>query len=268
MGDIARRDTIPHTSASTSSTPPDASPPADSTAELGERILAELGADRTSNTLTRWLAHHTARLVEAADRARETGAADADAKAAEAREAILQLWKARDTWPEGWPPPRAAKIAEILDSLPDLDEDQCSWQRKTTLAQLQELHYRTLAGLVDLVAGSDTAGIEQQWLDTVGDRLTPQEFSLLQRAVTERNHTEKFIPQWLRELEEKIDLKPIQLDLDEISTHPLANLGKSYLEKILAIIEQATSYTTDNESPGDIDELDRDVDGTKKSDAP
>jgi hypothetical protein len=53
--------------ASTSSTPTDPSPPAEPVAALGERILAEFGDEHTNNTLTRWLAHHTAALLEAAD---------------------------------------------------------------------------------------------------------------------------------------------------------------------------------------------------------
>jgi hypothetical protein len=71
--------------ASTSSTPPDPSPPAEAVAALGERILAEFGDEHTNNTLTRWLAHHTAALLGAADNARDNAAPDADARAADAR---------------------------------------------------------------------------------------------------------------------------------------------------------------------------------------
>ena len=101
----AAADTNRLTAVSTSSMPTDESQHADPIIALGERIVAELGDPRTNNTLTRWLSHHTARLIHEADTARQTGAPDADNRETKAREAILQLWQARATWPGGWPPP-------------------------------------------------------------------------------------------------------------------------------------------------------------------
>ncbi|MFE3559489.1 hypothetical protein ACFXKW_32235 [Streptomyces sp. NPDC059193] len=164
-------DTASPEAASTSSTPKAGSPAADFVTELGERILVELGEDRTNSTLTRWLSHHTAGLIDAADRARAAGDADADARAAVAREAILQLWQARTAWPSGWPPPGTTETVRLLDSLPDLDAS--SWYQPTVLAQLHDLHHRILGAIVDLATHDEAVDVEQAWLDSFGDHLEP-----------------------------------------------------------------------------------------------
>lgn len=147
---------------------------------LGERILAELDGAQTNNTLTRWLAHHTASLIDAADRARAEDAPDADARAAEARAAILDLWQHRSAWPTGWPPPRATAIVRLLQDLPDLEDP--AWFRASAVGRLQDLHHHVLAVLADLVAAPGD-GVEEGWLRTTGEHLTPDEVALLSRAV-------------------------------------------------------------------------------------
>lgn len=162
-------------------TPADGSPPADPVAELGEQILAELGDPRTNDTLTRWLSHYTARLIREADDARNAGTPEADSLEAKARDAILDLWRARSAWPNGWPPPRAAAITRLLDELPRPD-DQVNWYHQTALQKLHAVHYQILAGLVDLATGNDT-DIEQGWLEKYGGHLTPEEVAVLQRII-------------------------------------------------------------------------------------
>lgn len=161
--------------------PPEQSPPDDQLADLGERILAELDAARTNSTLARWLAHHVAALIQAADEARATSAPDSDARAAEARTAILQLWQHRSSWPAGWPPPRAAKMARILEQLPKSSIPP--WQPATPLARIHELHHALLAFLVDIVT-SGGEDVEQGWLKAFGGLLTPDETALLSLAAT------------------------------------------------------------------------------------
>lgn len=151
----------------------------DSVAELGERILAEFGDEHTNNTLVRWLAHHTARLVTEADQAQEGNAPDAAARAAEARDAILRLWQARSSWPSGWPPPYAAKLAATLDALPEPGSDK--WTRPTVLARLHEIHHHVLAVLVDLTTDEGPEG-EEEWLNRIGSHLTEEESSVLRYA--------------------------------------------------------------------------------------
>ena len=177
--------------ASTSSTPTDRSPPADPIADLGEQILAELGDPRTNDTLTRWLSHYTARLISEADTARNSGDQGADALEAKARDAILDLWRARSAWPNGWPPPRAAAITRLLDQLPELD-NEVNWYQQTALQRLQAVHYHILAGLLDLAARNDT-DVEQKWLDTYGEHLTPDEASVLRRLAEQPRRAETLL---------------------------------------------------------------------------
>jgi hypothetical protein len=171
----------PDAAASTSSTPQEQSPPSDQLADLGERILAELDAARTISMLARWLAHHVAALIQAADEARATSAPDADARAAEARVAILQLWQHRSDWPAGWPPPRAAHMARILEKLPDSSIPP--WQPATPLTRIHERHHDLLALLVAIVT-SDGDDVEQGWLKAFGGLLTPDETAMLTLAAT------------------------------------------------------------------------------------
>jgi hypothetical protein len=162
-------------------TPQEQSLAGDQLADLGERILAELDATRTSSMLARWLAHHVAALIQAADEARATSAPDADARAAEARAAILQLWQHRSDWPVGWPPPRAAHMARILEKLPDSGIPP--WQPATPLTRIHELHHDLLALLVAIVT-SDGDDVEQGWLKAFGGLLTPDETAMLALAAT------------------------------------------------------------------------------------
>jgi hypothetical protein len=221
--------------------PTDGSPDADPLIALGERIVAELGDPRTNNTLARWLAHHTARLIHEADTARQTGAPDADICEARAREAILQLWQARARWPAGWPPPHAAEIARMLDDLPSLD-DENGWYRQTVLAHLQDVHYHVMAVLIDLISG-DGADIEQGWLDTFGEHLTSEEVLLLRRATTRPRRIESLLRWSDRKVSSRDDMT-VGEDADktpEPPAHPLLELADAYHETIASLIQRATA---------------------------
>jgi hypothetical protein len=227
--------------ASTSSTLADTSQQPDPVIALGERIVAELGDPRTNNTLTRWLAHHTARLIREADTARETGSPDVGTREAEARDAILQLWQARATWPVGWPPPRAAKIARVLDDLPSLDDDR--WHRQTLLTRLQDTHHHVLSALSDLLAG-DSVEIEQGWLDTFGEHLTSDEVLLLRRAANQ--------PASIGSLLQSAAPDTVRVGEDTSGedspppTHPLVQLADAYHAAIATLIQRAAAI----EEPG------------------
>jgi hypothetical protein len=222
---------------------------------LGERILAELGDPHTNSTLTRWLAHHTARLISEADKAREASAPDADAQEAEARQAILQLWQARATWPAGWPPPRATEIVRLLDDLPSLDDEE-GWYRDTVLGRLQDVHYHVLAVLTDLIT-SDGTDVEQGWLDTFGDKLTPAEALLLRRAAARPRRIES-LSRWWKQMEESNDLVEAAgsgNDADEKEAnpeppaHPLLEFADTYHATIVSLLKRITS-TIENTDAG------------------
>lgn len=229
-------------------TPKEQSPPADLVATLGERILAELDANRSNNTLTRWLAHHTAALLQAADHARDTGAPDADARATEARTAILQLWQHRSAWPAGWPPPRATKIVELLDDLPDLDEPR--YYRASVLGHLHNLHHQILATLVDLATSGDV-GIEQGWLDTFGDRLTADETRLLTRAADTDYRLVNLLQWWERATEQAADADgSSDVDREDAEAtgtplHPVATLAERYRQAVFDLLDRPGGTSTD-----------------------
>ncbi|MFB8168295.1 hypothetical protein ACFC60_10140 [Kitasatospora purpeofusca] len=229
--------------------------------ELGERILAEFGEDHTNNTLIRWMAHHTAGLVEAADRAREAGDADADAHAAMAREAILQLWQARSAWPSGWPPPGAAEIVRLLDALPD--PGSATWHRPTVLAQLHDLHHRILGAIVDLATQGGAVDVEQGWLDAFSDRLTPDEAVLLRRVATRAGRID-ILSRWaIRHGTDEAALGPNDHGEGETggttSAHPLVQLADAYRDTILNLFDKSHDSAGDDDASDPNDPRDRET---------
>lgn len=221
-----------------------------------------MGDPRTNNTLTRWLSHHTARLIHEAGTAREADAPDADTRDVKAREAILQLWQARAAWPGGWPPPRAAEIVRILDELPALD-DEGAWYRPTILARLQDLHYHILAIITDYAADDGNADIEQGWLDMFGDQLTPDEASLLQRAVARPSRIDSLLRWWNRESDDQT-MAADKHDASEEGTtpaHPLLDLADAYHAAIVDLIQPTADGTNEDDADADIrdDELGADT---------
>ncbi|WP_157901133.1 hypothetical protein [Streptomyces davaonensis] len=220
-------------------------------AELGERILAEFGDEHTNNTLVRWLAHHTARLVTEADQAREGNAPDAAARAAEARDAILRLWQARSSWPSGWPPPYAAKLAATLDALPEPGNDR--WSRPTVQTRLHEIHHNVLAILVDLTT-DDRPEAEEDWLNRFGPHLTEEESAVLRYAA----HLPRRAAA-LQKRDEGETSADADVDVDRSGTaaviEVLAELAEAYrntiTELLRAVVEAATSPDEDADGDGE-----------------
>ncbi|WP_432927731.1 hypothetical protein ACQPZZ_00055 [Microbispora sp. CA-135349] len=242
--------------ASISSTLSAESPSADdNVARLGEQILNDFGDVHTNNTLTRWLAHHTAALIAAADQATAAGEPDAAARAADARAAILQLWDHRSAWPVGWPPPRAVKIVQLFDDLPDLNDPR--WHRTPALTRLHDLHHHILAALVDL-ATLGGENLEQGWLDAFGDRLTPDEVLLLTRAAAAEQRLKR-LNHWMeRILEPDNDARDAESPADGTDDaeaalarpHPLAALADVYRQTVLDFLyrarDRSSSYADDS----------------------
>lgn len=72
-------------------------------------------------------------------------------------------------------------MARILEKLPDSSIPP--WQPATRLTRIHELHHDLLALLV-AIATSDGDDVEQGWLKTFGDLLTPDETAMLTLAAT------------------------------------------------------------------------------------
>jgi hypothetical protein len=220
--------------------PPAESPSAEEALiRLGERILQELGADRTNDTLTRWLAHHTAELIGAADKAAAAGEPDAHTRAAEAQAAILQLWEHRSAWPHGWPPPRAARIVRLLNNLPTLDGPQ--WHRGNVLARLHDLHHQILGAVVDL-ATADVESTEGEWLAESGLQLSADELTLLTHAARVNDRVRR-----LMDSLEGIELGDSDADHEgSPQSHPLAGLADVYRETVLEYLQRAVQEDMSN----------------------
>jgi hypothetical protein len=66
--------------------------------ELGQALIKELDLDRSVDTLSRWMAHHIAELIKAAETAKPEARPSEAGKCADA---ILRLWEHRSHFPDG-----------------------------------------------------------------------------------------------------------------------------------------------------------------------
>ncbi|MFC9250400.1 hypothetical protein [Amycolatopsis thailandensis] len=245
---------------STSSTPSDTSLDDDRLAKLGERILTELGETQTNSTLTRWLAHHVAGLMDTADRARAAGSPDADARQAEARSAILQLWQHRTDWPYGWPPPKTVAIARLLERLPEIDNP--GWQQLTLLGRIQDLHYRVLSAVLDFGAAR-SVDIEREWLRIFGDQLSTDEIALLTHVAAAPRRVETLV-RWVTKTADNEDVEPNseqagdpklgedrsvdvngRLAIKDPRIRSLVTLADAYREAVIALSLKVSKYLAD-----------------------
>lgn len=90
---------------------------------LGERLVQELELDQTTDTLSRWMAHHLAELMTDLSSIKDKK----QRKAAESRcvALILKLWERRVTLPGGVAP--LANLKPILSALVSLVGNNESW---------------------------------------------------------------------------------------------------------------------------------------------
>lgn len=209
----------------------------DEITRLGARIVDELGATESTNTLTRWIAHRAAELIAAAEDAREHGTtADAMAATQQCQDAILTLWQHRSSWPQGWPPPRARKVTELLADLPEPEE--VHWRPATILAALQAAHYDVIRTLVSFAA-ADESPIEQAWLDKFGEHLTDAERQLLQLVIAAPRYV------LLSEPDEEGPTNVFSKLIDQ---------GEEYYELVVNFVDQLTNVGDVDATEGSTDE--------------
>ena len=99
--------------------------------DLGRALVEELGLDPGVDTLSRWMAHYIAELIEAAETAKVE---ERPAKLAKFADAILKLWEHRHHLPNGKRP--FEDLEPILRALESLDpnDDTARYFRSLRMA--------------------------------------------------------------------------------------------------------------------------------------
>lgn len=113
----------------------------DPVADLGNQIVRELGDDRYSDVLTRWMASYIADLITKAEQADES---QIKPLRQECTNAIFLLWKHRSSWPDRARPFK--ELEPLISTLEGLDPDksvtfyqQQFWQRAENEKTPEEL---------------------------------------------------------------------------------------------------------------------------------
>lgn len=109
--------------------------------------MTQLGLDTTTDTLSRWLAHRVAELIEQGEKD--------EARRADAADLILRLWERRGAWPQGWPPPAMARVLRWLDPNPRTAEGSPSSPWASRLARVEDALRREFTVWVTLALLDD-----------------------------------------------------------------------------------------------------------------
>jgi hypothetical protein len=78
------------------------------------QIVDEAELSNSVDTLSRWMAHRIAELINNANKARRN--AERETLKEKATNLILRLWERRSSWPQGWPPKTVALVLERLEN--------------------------------------------------------------------------------------------------------------------------------------------------------
>ena len=115
--------------------------------KLGKRLVTELDADESRDTLSHWMAHHIAYLIQ---RLEAQGSGDRLELEAECRHAIMELWAHRNSFRSSSRP--FAKFEGLLSTLEALDPNSTS-----------SFYFRDLDNLVRQTDDVDEQ--PEQWLN-------------------------------------------------------------------------------------------------------
>ena len=109
--------------------------------DLGKALVEELGLDQSVDTLSRWMAHHIAELIESVETAK---AEDRQVKTNECANAILNLWEHRHLLPNGKRPfGDMQPILRALESLDPTDDTPRYFRSLRTTVDETELNTET-----------------------------------------------------------------------------------------------------------------------------
>jgi len=116
--------------------------------ELGQHLVRELNLDDSVDTLGRWIAHHIAELISAAEKA--TSKKDRLAAQKRAMEAILRIWEHRESLPGyAYPLARYDEILSVMDHLrPDNNPFRFNQIRESKIEQSAAILFDRLTRLV------------------------------------------------------------------------------------------------------------------------
>jgi hypothetical protein len=116
--------------------------------ELGQHLVRELNLDDSVDTLGRWIAHHIAELISAAEKA--TSKKDRLAAQKRAMEAILRIWEHRESLPGyAYPLARYDEILSVMDHLrPDNNPFRFNQIRDSKIEQSAAILFDHLTRLV------------------------------------------------------------------------------------------------------------------------
>lgn len=115
--------------------------------KLGKRLVTELDGDESRDTLSHWMAHHIADLIQ---RLEAQGPSDRLELEAGCRRAILELWAHRNSFRSSSRP--FEKLDRLLNTLEALDPDRAS-----------HFYFRELGAHVDKVDSLEES--TKRWLD-------------------------------------------------------------------------------------------------------
>lgn len=116
--------------------------------ELGQHLVRELNLDDSVDTLGRWMAHHVAELIGAAEKA--TSKKDRLVAQKRAMEAILRIWEHRESLPGyAYPLAKYNELLSVLDRLrPDDNPFRFNQMRESKTDRAAAILFDNLTRLV------------------------------------------------------------------------------------------------------------------------
>ena len=177
---------------------------------LGNLLVEELQLDQSVDTLGRWMAHHIAEVIQAAEKSTGLKRIEAEDRC---REAILSLWKHINDFPSGHRP--LADIEPLLATIKAscindnreyfyqsetkslLDNSTLSEETKSWLELARGIDYsaRILIGMCLKKAASDIAQDKLDWLDLAESLDADISLTRVVRIVSEKDQQFEVEPQ-------------------------------------------------------------------------
>ena len=214
---------------------------------LGELLVKELQLDQSVDTLGRWMAHHVAEVMQAAEKSSELERTEAEDRC---REAILSLWKHINDFPRGRRP--LADIEPLVATIKALDPDNrgyfyhseaqsflgnstLSEETKKWLELARGLDYsaRILIGDCLKKAASDIALDKHDWLELAKSLDADLSLTRVVRIVSEKDQQSE------GELQEDSRTKAVKtLKNQRKRIEAMVGLSQMFIQEIEAEIKE------------------------------